>query len=36
VALTCFERDPNDCHRHCVVDAIAKRAGVGFSTLHIP
>jgi len=36
VALTCFERDPNDCHRHCVADAIAKRACVGFSTLHLP
>ena len=36
VALTCFERDPHHCHRHCVADAIAKRAGVGFSALHLP
>jgi uncharacterized protein (DUF488 family) len=35
VALTCFEREPNDCHRHCVADAITKRAGVGFSALHL-
>lgn len=26
VALTCFERAPGDCHRHCVAEAI-KRAG---------
>ena len=22
VALTCFERDPRECHRHCVADAL--------------
>jgi uncharacterized protein (DUF488 family) len=36
VALTCFEQDPDDCHRHCVAEAIAKRAGAGFSALHLP
>lgn len=36
VALTCFERDPDDCHRHCVAEAIAKRGGAGFSVLHLP
>lgn len=35
VALTCFERDPSDCHRHCVAEAIAKR-GVGLNALHLP
>jgi hypothetical protein len=25
VALTCFERVPGDCHRHCVAEAL----GVG-------
>ncbi|MBK6463013.1 MAG: DUF488 domain-containing protein [Myxococcales bacterium] len=23
VALTCFEREPGDCHRHCVAEALA-------------
>lgn len=35
VALTCFERDPDDCHRHCVAEAIAKRAGAAFNALHL-
>lgn len=35
VALTCFERNPDDCHRHCVAEAIAKR-GVGLDALHLP
>lgn len=26
VALTCFERAPADCHRHCVVRALALEA----------
>lgn len=25
VALTCFEREPHQCHRHCVADALAGR-----------
>lgn len=25
VALTCFEREPHQCHRHCVADALANR-----------
>lgn len=28
VALTCFESDPADCHRHCVADALAREAGL--------
>lgn len=26
VALTCFERAPGDCHRHCVAEALAVEA----------
>jgi uncharacterized protein (DUF488 family) len=26
VALTCFERAPGDCHRHCVADALVREA----------
>lgn len=26
VALTCFERAPGDCHRHCVAEALGVRA----------
>lgn len=25
VALTCFEREPHQCHRHCVAEALAAR-----------
>jgi uncharacterized protein (DUF488 family) len=28
VALTCFEARPEECHRHCVADALAER-GIG-------
>jgi hypothetical protein len=27
VALTCYELDPDDCHRHCVSDALQRRLG---------
>ncbi len=27
VALTCFEREPHRCHRHCVSDAMERRTG---------
>lgn len=26
VALTCFERMPGDCHRHCAADALPVEA----------
>lgn len=29
VALTCFERAPGDCHRHCVAEAL------GVETKHL-
>jgi hypothetical protein len=28
VALTCFESDAGQCHRHCVADALAQQAGL--------
>jgi hypothetical protein len=33
VALTCFEREPHRCHRHCVSDALETRMGVSASHL---
>ena len=27
VALTCFEAQPHQCHRHCVAEALADRYG---------
>jgi Protein of unknown function, DUF488 len=27
VALTCFERRPHQCHRHCVAKAVARGGG---------
>ncbi len=33
VALTCFELLPNQCHRHCVAEAVAKRGS--FPTVHL-
>jgi len=27
VALTCFEREPHRCHRHCVADSMERRTG---------
>jgi uncharacterized protein (DUF488 family) len=30
VALTCFERAPSDCHRHCVAEALG-----GFDAKHL-
>lgn len=35
VALTCYEHNPNQCHRHCVADALSKRLGSGFSPVHL-
>jgi len=28
IALTCFEKDPSFCHRHCVSDWLAKETGI--------
>lgn len=35
VALTCFERRPEQCHRHCVADAMARRFGRKFAPTHL-
>lgn len=35
VALTCFERLPQQCHRHCVADALTRRAGEPFTARHL-
>ena len=34
VALTCFERVPQQCHRHCVAEALETKFGRGCSTTH--
>jgi uncharacterized protein (DUF488 family) len=35
VALTCFERLPHQCHRHCVAEALAQRAGKDLVAVHL-
>jgi uncharacterized protein (DUF488 family) len=35
VALTCFERLPEQCHRHCVAEALAERFGMTFLPAHL-
>jgi uncharacterized protein (DUF488 family) len=35
VALTCYERLPEQCHRHCVADALEQRFGVLLSPSHL-
>ena len=35
VALTCFEHSPEQCHRHCVAEALEKRLGVRYSVEHL-
>lgn len=35
VALTCFERLPSQCHRHCVAEALESHFGPGFGPLHL-
>ena len=35
VALTCFERLPHQCHRHCVAKALAQDAGKDLVALHL-
>lgn len=35
VALTCFERHPEQCHRHCVADGLAERFGRQYVPQHL-
>ena len=35
VALTCFEKLPEQCHRHCVAEALARTFGRKFAPQHL-
>lgn len=35
VALTCFERLSEHCHRHCVAEELERRRGKGYSPTHL-
>ncbi|HEX5177805.1 MAG TPA: DUF488 family protein [Gemmatimonadaceae bacterium] len=35
VALTCYERLPEQCHRHCVGEAVEKEIGAGMAASHL-
>ncbi len=35
VALTCFEALPQQCHRHCVADALQHQFGKAFAPMHL-
>jgi len=35
VALTCFELLPQQCHRHCVAEALERAAGKSLSAVHL-
>ena len=35
VALTCFERLPQQCHRHCVANVMKKEFGHAFTPVHL-
>jgi uncharacterized protein (DUF488 family) len=35
VALTCYERVPSRCHRHCVSEALEREFGKGFAAKHL-
>jgi len=35
VALTCFERIPQQCHRHCVADVLQRKFGKEFRPTHL-
>jgi hypothetical protein len=35
VALTCYEHQPNQCHRHCVAEALEARLGKELSAKHL-
>lgn len=35
VALTCYEKFPQKCHRHCVAEALERASGDAFATRHL-
>ena len=35
VALTCFERLPQQCHRHCVAEALERKGGAKLTAQHL-
>jgi len=35
VALTCFEKLPCECHRHCVAEALALLGGTALDPVHL-
>jgi hypothetical protein len=35
VALTCYERLPEQCHRHCVAEALERELGNGLAARHL-
>ncbi len=35
VALTCYERRPEQCHRHCVADALEREFGKSLAAKHL-
>jgi len=35
VALTCFERLPQQCHRHCVAEALEHLGGAKLKAHHL-
>lgn len=35
VALTCYEAEPCQCHRHCVADALERLGGVSLAPQHL-
>jgi uncharacterized protein (DUF488 family) len=35
VALTCYELLPQQCHRHCVAEALESKFGRGFAAKHL-
>jgi hypothetical protein len=35
VTLTCYEHQPNQCHRHCVAEALDSRAGKDLTARHL-
>lgn len=35
VALTCYEAQPGQCHRHCVAEALERTAGKGLAVVHL-
>jgi uncharacterized protein (DUF488 family) len=35
IALTCYERLPEQCHRHCVAEVLEKKGGLSFAPQHL-